>query len=57
VSPTRKTVTVPLGTNGCRYVTSVYAGTLVSSTCVSRVKVSLAPWSGRPLTYSKTPPS
>lgn len=57
VSSTRKTVTLELGTRGCRFVTDVYSGNLVSSKCVSSVKVTLSPWSGRPLTYSKTRPS
>jgi hypothetical protein len=57
VSSTRKTVTVELGTKGCRFVTDVYSGNLVSSRCVSSVQVTLSPWSGRPLTYSKTRPS
>jgi hypothetical protein len=57
VSSTRKTVTVDLGTNGCRFVTDAYSGTLLSSKCISTVKVTLPPWSGRPLTYSTSRPS
>jgi hypothetical protein len=57
VSPTRKTVTLALGTRGCRFVTDVRSGRLASSRCVTSVKVTLSPWSGRPLTYSRSRPS
>jgi hypothetical protein len=54
VSPTSKTVTIPLGVPGCRYVTDVYSGRLLSPHCVSSVRLTLPRWSGRPLTYART---
>lgn len=57
VSPTRKTVTLELGTRGCRYVTDVSTGRLLSPKCVSSVQLTLRSWTGRPLTYSRVRPS
>lgn len=52
----RRTVSVRLGTEGCRYVFDVYKDRpLADNRCVERVEVRLPRWSGRPLRYSTRP--
>lgn len=47
---------VTLGTKGCRYVRDVWSNQpLAGNRCVTKVKLDLPPWSGRPLAYSDQP--
>lgn len=44
---------VTLGTSGCRHVLNVFTGKpLASNRCVTKVRLDLPAWSGRPLRYS-----
>ncbi|HET6560435.1 MAG TPA: hypothetical protein VFG72_01040 [Marmoricola sp.] len=52
----RDDVTVRLGTSGCRHVYDVWSGQpLAGNRCVTKVRVDLHPWSGRPLRLSRHP--
>lgn len=48
---TTKRVTIILGVTGCRVVTNVRTGGPPTG-CVTRVRLTLPPWSGTPLVYS-----
>jgi hypothetical protein len=54
-SSRRREVRIRLDVAGCRHVQDVRTGAaLMGNRCVRRVDLEVAPWSGRPLVYSRT---
>ena len=53
-SASPKTTSLSLQVTGCRYLTDLGTGQhLADGTCVSRITLPLAPWSGAPVQYSE----
>lgn len=56
VTDEQRTARLPLGLNECRYVYDVFHQTpLNANRCVTRVRLDLPAWSGRPLLYATKP--